>query len=492
MTSSKQVIMKKLTLLISTILFIQLIAISQPCLPEGYTFLTQADIDNFQTYYPNCTEIEGDVEINGEDITNLTGLNILNSIGGDLNIGGPYWGGTNSSLTSLSGLENLNSIGGSLAIIYNNSLVNLTGLDNLTSILGNLVIGSSYYGGGGNPSLTSLTGLENLDSIGGFLYVQNNGELINLTGLNNVSFIGGYITIHQNLLLSSLEGLDSLNSIEGGIQIGGDMYNSGNPSLTSLAGLDNLISCGSLSLGNNDSLSSLSGLNNLTSIGGDLWIADNDALTSLTGLESLNSIEGNLHIGSNNSWLSGNHSLTSLSGLSNLVSIDGALFVCDNIVLTSLSGLDNIEAGTINFINISNNASLVNCDVHSFCNYLAAPNTFLTIYDNAPGCNSPEEVIAACDSIQTSILEFSDENIFTVSPNPLESSTKIEYTLHQNSQVTLQILDLNGKSILNLVDKFQRSGEKEILFNGNRLKPGIYFCVLKTNEGINTSKIIKL
>jgi len=481
--------MKKLTFIIFTTLIIQFSAISQPCLPGGYTFLTQAQIDNFQTYYPNCTEIEGDVEIYGEDITNLTGLNVLNSIGGDLNIGGTR-GGTNSSLTSLSGLENLNSIGGSLVITSNNSLVNLNGLDNLTSILGDLAIGSSYYGSGGNPSLISLTGLENLDSIGGCLRVQNNGELINLTGLNNVSFIGGYITIHQNLLLSSLEGLESLNSIEGGIQIGGFDFNSGNPSLTSLAGLDNLISCGSLSLGKNDSLSSLSGLNNLTSIGGDLWIADNDALTSLTGLESLNSIEGNLHIGSNNSWLSGNHSLTSLAGLSNLVSIDDALFVCDNIVLTCLSGLDNIEAGTINGINISNNASLVNCDVHSICNYLATPNASVYIYNNASGCDSPEEVEEAC--LYISVTEIDTDTGFNISPNPLQSTLVIKYTLLHASPVTIKILDLRGREIVTLADEYQIQGEQRLIFNGTGLPEGIYFCILKTNESVQTNKIIKL
>ena len=33
------------------------------CLPEGITFTTQEQIDNFQTNYPGCTEIEGDVYI---------------------------------------------------------------------------------------------------------------------------------------------------------------------------------------------------------------------------------------------------------------------------------------------------------------------------------------------------------------------------------------------------------------------------------------------
>jgi len=57
---------------------------SQPCLPSGITFSTQEQIDNFQTNYPNCTEIEGDVIIEGNDITNLDGLSVLTAIGGFL------------------------------------------------------------------------------------------------------------------------------------------------------------------------------------------------------------------------------------------------------------------------------------------------------------------------------------------------------------------------------------------------------------------------
>jgi len=69
--------MKKLTLLILLALFIQSKVSSQPCLYNGITFSTQAEIDSFQINYPNCTEIQGDVEISGNVITNLNGLNVL-------------------------------------------------------------------------------------------------------------------------------------------------------------------------------------------------------------------------------------------------------------------------------------------------------------------------------------------------------------------------------------------------------------------------------
>ena len=45
--------------------------LAQSCLPEGITFETQAQVDSFQILYPNCTEIEGDLIISGDNITHL-------------------------------------------------------------------------------------------------------------------------------------------------------------------------------------------------------------------------------------------------------------------------------------------------------------------------------------------------------------------------------------------------------------------------------------
>jgi hypothetical protein len=56
--------MRKLKMLIlSGLLFSSTLLFSQGCLPEGIFFSSQEEIDNFQTNYPGCTEIEGDVVI---------------------------------------------------------------------------------------------------------------------------------------------------------------------------------------------------------------------------------------------------------------------------------------------------------------------------------------------------------------------------------------------------------------------------------------------
>jgi len=195
--------------------------ITLPCLPFGnYYFSTQAEIDNFPTNYPNCTILEGDVGISGNDITNLNGLDEVSSIGGYLSLA------YNDTLTSLTGLDNLISIGGMLYIRNNGALANLSALNNLTSIGGDLFITYSY--------LKSLTGLDNVTSIGGGLEIGSNYALTNLTGLDNLTSVGGYLNFYANDALTSLTGLSNVTSIAGPINI----YN--NDALTSLAGLDNI------------------------------------------------------------------------------------------------------------------------------------------------------------------------------------------------------------------------------------------------------------
>lgn len=72
--------MKNLLFLFTTLLILQLSAISQPCFQNGITFSTQEQIDNFQTNYPNCTEVEGYLLVQGDEITNLDGLNVITAV----------------------------------------------------------------------------------------------------------------------------------------------------------------------------------------------------------------------------------------------------------------------------------------------------------------------------------------------------------------------------------------------------------------------------
>ncbi len=388
MFNSKSTAMKKLLFTIIVCLF-SLSLLSQSCFPEGITFKTQTQIDNFQSENPDCTEIQGDVTIGDYyigTILNLDGLNVLNSIGGGLKIG------HNDSLQSLTGLDNLTNCGGNLRIVNNEQLLSLEGLENLApesivdlSIIGNDMLSNCeieslceylsapggvvqiYYNASGcnNPSeiangcgivlpclpygnyfFRTQLDIDNFEiNYPDCIELEGNvkigdGDITNLNGLNLISSIGGDLDIgNENLV--NLMGLESLQTIGGKLRI------VGNENLIDFNGLENLsLIQGDLEIGasgrsgsctGNPSLMNLDGINNLTYIGGNLNIICNDLLTSITGLESLNSIGGTINI-------LGNYALINLIGLNNLSSVPGDLIISGNSSLIDLNGLENLSS----------------------------------------------------------------------------------------------------------------------------------------------------
>lgn len=258
--------MKPFLLFILQLVFVT-VATSQSCLHNGITFSTQAAIDNYQTNYPDCTEIEGTVYICGGDITNLNGLSVITSIGGNLTIGSLNNANQNPYLTSLAGLNNLESIGVSLNIYNNLALGDLTGLEGLTTITKSLSIVQ-------NSVLQDLTGLNNLTTIGEKLTISSNGNLHDL-GLFQLTTIGKDLLISDDGYLESLSGLENLDSIGGSLEI------SNNDALINMAGLSSLSSInGQLVIGGNINLTSIEGLGNISpgSIS-DIAIVSNPLLT---------------------------------------------------------------------------------------------------------------------------------------------------------------------------------------------------------------------
>jgi hypothetical protein len=178
--------------------------VAQTCLPDGFVFTTQAQVDSFHINNPECTSIEGSITIGPEnswdeiDISNLDSLIFLNSISGDLIV----W--NNDLLANLYGLDSLSYIGGDLRIETNSSVENLLGLEQLTAIEGSLII----YGGN---YITSLDGLDNLNSIGGDLQISYGNGLTDISALSNLNSMNGELEINNNVSLSTLDGLENID-----------------------------------------------------------------------------------------------------------------------------------------------------------------------------------------------------------------------------------------------------------------------------------------
>jgi len=180
--------------------------LANPCPPGNVTFLTQAEVNAFVAQYPNCTEINGLLTINGGNINNLSGLSNITSITNGLTIS------QCNTLASLNGLQNITTINGNISITNNPLLVNLTGLNSLTSLNNNSsgTLGNIFMNN--NSSLTSLDGLQNLTNLTkdnlantrtGFA-IYNCNSLTDISALGNINnAVVEFIVISNNTNLNN-------------------------------------------------------------------------------------------------------------------------------------------------------------------------------------------------------------------------------------------------------------------------------------------------
>ena len=415
-------------------------ALAQSCFPEGITFETQEEIDNFPIDYPNCTEIEGFVQIGSDtswsDITDLEGLNSITCIGRSL-----YFV-FNANLLNMQGLYNLDSIGGYLSFYGNTGLINFQGFDNLVSI-GGIYMFLNH--------ITSFDGIESLIHIGGNISLIDNNFLKNIEGLQGLTDVDGYIALAQLDSLSSLSGLENLTSVGGNFGLE-DMI-----SITDLSGLDNLSYLGGvLYIGGCYNFSSFSGINSLDTLSG--LQVDLTTLKDLNGLEGVNSIHGNILIQ-----------------------------YCDS--LKSLKGIENVDLSEINNLTIKGNPLLDSCEVSSICNYLASSGGEIEIHDNAPGCNSQEEVEEACETVH--VNEIISEGDMSSSPNPFSNSITIEYTLKHTETVQLSVFNQLGQLVY-LHSEEQTRGIQKLQWKADDQPEGLYYFRLQAGEQVATGNLVKI
>jgi aminopeptidase N len=80
-------------------------------------------------------------------------------------------------------------------------------------------------------------------------------------------------------------------------------------------------------------------------------------------------------------------------------------------------------------------------------------------------------------------------------PNPFNPTTKIKYCVPSNvkretSNIKLVVFDVTGKEVMTLVNEKQEAGTYEVTFDGSNLASGIYFYQLKTDNFIETKRMI--
>jgi hypothetical protein len=75
-------------------------------------------------------------------------------------------------------------------------------------------------------------------------------------------------------------------------------------------------------------------------------------------------------------------------------------------------------------------------------------------------------------------------------PNPFNPSTTIHYSIAKSAKVNLKIFNVLGEEVATLVNKSQTAGNYEVEFNASKLSSGVYFYQLKTDNYVETKKMM--
>jgi hypothetical protein len=368
--------------------------------PDFYFFYKQVQIDNFGAQYPDCHTISANIRIEtsqdmSDPILNLNGFSGVDSILGYVDM-------LSSSVTDLHGLDSLRYIGGRMKFVQNPLLTGFGGLENLRYIGGSLQIGPE------SPP-QNMQGFNGLERVEQHLEISAS-SMHSLAGLENLRYVGQNMVL-RDMPLYNLAGLQNLDTVQYQLVLV-RLHR-----LKNLEGLENLHAAGPVIL-ECDSLLNLTGLEHLES-GVTITLAYNQQLQSLQGLEHFSAFTYDTY-----PW--------------------GALVLLDNPRLQDVSALH--PGLHMNGMLLSGNTTLSHCAVEAICSYLAAPGDTTLIGQNGPGCNTGEEILAAC-SVGTGEMSTTDK--CSVFPNPFSAGQEIAITLENDfiGQVKVEMMQLDGRVI---------------------------------------------
>ncbi|MCP4632911.1 MAG: T9SS type A sorting domain-containing protein [candidate division Zixibacteria bacterium] len=77
-------------------------------------------------------------------------------------------------------------------------------------------------------------------------------------------------------------------------------------------------------------------------------------------------------------------------------------------------------------------------------------------------------------------------------PNPFNPTTEIRFELREDSKVTLNVYNIAGRKVANLVDSYLTRGVHNVTFKGSSMSSGVYFYRLETKNNSVTKRMILL
>jgi hypothetical protein len=135
------------------------------------------------------------------------------------------------------------------------------------------------------------------------------------------------------------------------------------------------------------------------------------------------------------------------------------------------------------FFNGDSTETMIISNAATTGSYIVADAVRIISYDSS-------SVTAVTD--KNAPLTLSDFDLFPNYPNPFNAITTITYRLSKESHVTIKIFDVLGKEVSSFPDEIKTPGIHKLIFNGDHLPSGLYFCHLQAGGQGQVEKMLLL
>lgn len=116
-------------------------------------------------------------------------------------------------------------------------------------------------------------------------------------------------------------------------------------------------------------------------------------------------------------------------------------------------------------------------------------NVSLVVVDDN-GCTSTLNKVVDASLLSVSSLE-GVENV-KIFPNPTDDQLNIKFNITKSNRVTIDLLDLTGKQIINSNSYVTNTGTQQIAIPMEHLEDGVYLLRITTQDGTLINKVIKM
>ena len=87
-------------------------------------------------------------------------------------------------------------------------------------------------------------------------------------------------------------------------------------------------------------------------------------------------------------------------------------------------------------------------------------------------------------------LVFGEGTSFDIIPNPINDFATINFTVSQESLVSIDLHDITGRKLQNINSNLFDEGSHSITWNSNNISKGVYFIRIRINNHVQNKKII--